>query len=109
MNSVKKMSWNVEDIKEVRLWEFPEGSFYIPVFQYANESTYMAAILSTPSQALTFIEGVFFPKVKGNVLIDELYLYEYLYLIYDDRNLKLPAQLNSNIINFEYYVDPVDR
>jgi len=69
----------------------------------------MAALLSTPSQALTFIEGIFFPKIKGNVVIDESYLYEYLYLIYDDRNLKLPAQLNTNIFYFEYYVDPVDR
>ena len=36
VNSAKKMSWKVEDIREVRHWQFPEGDFYLPVFQFAN-------------------------------------------------------------------------
>lgn len=60
----------------------------------------MASFMKTNSQALTFIEGTFFPKIKGNVAIDESYLYEYLSLIYEDRNLNLPALLHSDIIYF---------
>jgi hypothetical protein len=36
VNSARRMNWKVEDIKEVRHWPFPEGDFYLPVFQYAN-------------------------------------------------------------------------
>lgn len=70
VNSAKKMSWNVEDIKEVRHWQFPDGDFYLPVFKFTNESTYMGSFMKSTSQPLTFIEGTFFPKFKGNVPID---------------------------------------
>ena len=36
VNSAKKMGWKVEDIREVRHLQYPEGDFYLPVFQFAN-------------------------------------------------------------------------
>lgn len=66
LNTAQFTNYPVSSITQIKRWNFPQGSFYIPIITLSNSSQLYTAILDTPGNYMSFLNQLLIPYIIGN-------------------------------------------
>lgn len=77
LNTAQRTNHPINSITRIKRWNFPQGSFYIPIITLSNSSQLYTAILDTTG-SMSFLNQILVPYIIGNAEIDYVYIRQYL-------------------------------